>query len=750
MVVPMALQPLPDAKDIRYPEQWPDEVAIVKTRGLKTWLEAFPDVVAACGIGAITGPPGTGKTTAACVGATLCGLSWGRVQIRRSVKVRELLRLVLKEGFELPAPDSWNEGRLQDELDKLLRGPARVVIVDDAHLLAFELLEFLRTSWTIGGNNCSLVLIGHQLDEVLDANDALDTRLEACVVFRPETATQALVSVRAMHPFLAGASDELIVRLHQDAPAAPAPLGHPAPEGAPGRSAQRRGGPHRDPLSHRPRDALNGGGLRPPLVRQHAGSRYASGREVRHLVVAPASLGSDRSILLRNDIRDGVLATIVRRSLTPGMLLSDLLARLGKDRLRAPLSTPTSRYEDDATTWLAAHKILHVVLLRADAAPDRTIEAVGSILDELGIELWLVVDRMAASRARARFLGGADEVAHAVCMERLGARAPAADGGRLASSEPQAAAELHRLRASGNRDAFVIGFDAAASIPAARRRTADLLASALRDSFAGFEDPVCLGAAARGAAVALQEYGWSLSLGLPVLAGVEAPLPPTRARGLTAAQINAFYDPLVAAALVLDALQVGLTEMTLVHRHAVAPDGSTVTVGAEAIEVPADLRPILRAQLAVPGARPTDALLGDPYAVSTHWLVSTIVAAYAEHNVLIVPDDLRDRPWRDRRWLLDRGITVKRASSSRRPARSITHDPEETARTIRSTLAGDWAEGRAGTRDCRCAARHVPPKPDELAPWPVAVHRAPTAFDTGIRRNAYRRRTEDFRKRFGS
>lgn len=216
MDVPMVRRPLPSPAAIRYPEEWHPEQAIVLTRGLRTLLHAFPDVLDYHGIAALTGPPGTGKTTAACVAATMSGVPWGRVQVRRSMTLRELLREVLDKGMDRPAPEGWTPVRLQDEMDRKLRSGQRVLVIDDAHLLTFELVEFLRTTWIIEGNLCSLVLVGHQLDRILESNEALGSRLEARIVFPPQTADQIVATVKAMHPYFAGAPDELILAIHRD------------------------------------------------------------------------------------------------------------------------------------------------------------------------------------------------------------------------------------------------------------------------------------------------------------------------------------------------------------------------------------------------------------------------------------------------------------------------------------------------------------------------------------------------------
>ncbi len=184
----------------------------VATEQLLLTRHAAADVWAACAMGAVHGPAGSGKTFA--VDDALAARQQG-VVCWASFPSRPTMRLVAAElwmslaGEPAPKGDRFSlTGRLIEELSTC----RRMVVVDEAQRLNRECIEFLRHLHDHPATTFGLLLVGGDgCWDVLAREPMLRSRIYRRVSFAPMTSAQVLDVVRRFHRLYADASDQLIL-----------------------------------------------------------------------------------------------------------------------------------------------------------------------------------------------------------------------------------------------------------------------------------------------------------------------------------------------------------------------------------------------------------------------------------------------------------------------------------------------------------------------------------------------------------
>jgi len=443
------------------------------------------------------------------------------------------------------------------------------------------------------------------------------------------------------------------------------------------------------------------------------------------LVPGPTTGAGDRAVLALHDPDRGSVVISTPRPGSPARVMSEVLMALDKPVRGMAQTVSVRSIRDDVDLWLRAYDVRQLIVLHAGTLEPEAIEELGSLEVRLSLSLTLLADE--ASLARVRLTAP-----HQI-QPGLATALQALDAVERIRSVPAASIVLpispEQFATARRRVPFAAAFAAAAGIEPDHRATVATLAPDLRTALTEFIDPICLAAAARGAGIALREYGWLLRPATPAEARRYSSITYPGVVGSAAATLRRFTNALLTSvgALVL----IGLSEDEMLELLAldVADDGASVRVGRDILSVPPSLRPLLRAQWLVINEQDRSQglpYLGAPEASGRRRLRQLIDAA-TEDLADVNTADVRERGGQNERWLLDRGLALERTALGRRPARSGTYDPVKFMADLRSELAADWISPTSTRVDCGCGRPHDPPRRAELPDWPPAVTRGNAA-----------------------
>ena len=458
------------------------------------------------------------------------------------------------------------------------------------------------------------------------------------------------------------------------------------------------------------------------------------------IVEGPGSVSDDRWIVSLNRPDLGVIAAVARPSSEGFWSLSAAVHRaLGQQE---PKLAATARDRVLLGVWVAAYRIQDVIIHHADRYPAEVMLEVDRILTAAGARTWLVVDAsihpLVVQDLEA--LGPIDPASWAdfrAHWRTLAAEPPGVTAGAMARLDPVPAWAVQHdrlVRASerGMDLPYLEGFCAAASWTRSARPRKVKIAAHMRECLARYDDRECLVQAVRGVAVALHQTGWQVTLDLQRLAQHGAGAPLARPGDIARlGQIRHFRDPAIAATTALASLELTRDEILGIELGDVAVNGDLINLWHDSLEVPAVVRPILRAQRISrlrDGARAVDAFLTDGRQPLSVRRFATIVLAGLEEIGASIPwIELDERPGADERWLLERGIAL--SWISRVDRRSIG-PAGVSGVAVLAQVVGRLANPEAIARRpaCRCGHQHEPPQPPKPDTWPwIPQHASPAA-----------------------
>lgn len=448
------------------------------------------------------------------------------------------------------------------------------------------------------------------------------------------------------------------------------------------------------------------------------------------LVAGPASVQEDRWVLSLNDPGRGIVATAASPA---GEALWGLLAGVHRalGQRRASLTTtPADRRL--LPVWLEAYRVSDLIVHHADAYDAEAIAELGRLAGSSGVALWAIVDPSiteAVADELATF-GIVDPVPWTEFRARW--TSVLAEEQRLTASSPSPrldapaawTAAYERLsRASGRTMdlPYLEGFCAAAGWTRRDRPRKVEVAAQLRACLGLFGDTECFAQAARGVAVALHQLGWAVTLDLRRLAGHSVGEPATRPAGaVRLADARAFRDPLVGATVVLAGLELAPAEILSLTVDDISPNGATVSLWHDTVEVPEVVQPILRAQRIVRAAE--GAAGNDPFlvrngrALSARHFPTVVLAGLEELGQNLPRMELDDRPGADERWLLERGVALQWIPGVDR--RTTTPAGMSGAAFLAHVVGRLNRPESLPAAPCACSWTHVPPVSPDPGTWP--------------------------------
>lgn len=416
------------------------------------------------------------------------------------------------------------------------------------------------------------------------------------------------------------------------------------------------------------------------------------------VVDGPRSVSGDRWLDRLNSPDAGVISVVAGPSHAFFALVLAILSCIGQ-REAAEMGTQNDR--EMLRIWAEAYNLTDVIVNHADNYPGSVIVGLEAILVEIRVQLWLVVEPAlveatlvelgrvsvspprlgwAAFERRWRERSGevrkpgtpttlriASERAYSAARERIGEALDRRRDVPYLAGFCLIANDSEQLRAykreAGGRSTSV-------------RHTRLTVAARLRSLEETYRDLACFAQAIHGSGVALRRIGWKVTLDERVLAaGAYRGSVSRTIDSERLAHLRLYRDPQTAAAAAVACLGLAIDEMVGVRIKDVDEDGSMIRSLNDCVPVPAELRPILRAQRISQvrrGAEPNHRFLDQ----GTRKLS-------ARHAALLVRVGLGlakgTQPWReilaaparDERWLLERGVTIRRLKGerARTPAR---------------------------------------------------------------------------------
>lgn len=227
-----------------------------------------------------------------------------------------------------------------------------------------------------------------------------------------------------------------------------------------------------------------------------------------------------------------------------------------------------------------------------------------------------------------------------------------------------------------------------------------------------YPDPPCFAQAIRGSMVALRGLGWIVTLDDRVLAA--APSRKVEPRAVDTerlARIRTLRDTKVAAAATLVVVRLSIEEIADLKIEDIDEDGSVVRSLNDCELVPAELRPILRAQRISrvrTGAPPNHRFLaGGARTLNSRHAALSVRMGLGLAKVSQQWREVLGAPGRDERWLGERGITIRRLKYERaRNAARLEADKlsDEAIEALRARASGPVG------RPCLCPRTHVKPR----------------------------------------
>lgn len=385
---------------------------------------------------------------------------------------------------------------------------------------------------------------------------------------------------------------------------------------------------------------------------------------------------------------------------------------------------------------MEAYRLTDVILNHADHYSTPVLTELDTVLQAVGIRLWLVFETTLLDAAMGELgrVSPSPQRVHWAAFEQKwrepleGVRSSATIGNLPVVGHPvplRASKPHQRPSLQSMTRPYLTGFCAIAndsrplqpSVYGARRGAGSasevkrLVAARLRLLAESHPDSACFAQAIRGSGVALRRIGWTVILDEAVQAGA-ASREPAQVDPALLARLRASRDPQVAAAGALGFLKVALTDIRDVRIVDVDEDGSVVRFGDDGVRVPAELQPMVRAQRIArvrSGADPTHYFLADDASTLTARHVAVIVrVALGLSNGSRPWKEVTAAPTRDERWLLARGVEIRRLKGERvRTAGRIESDKlrNDAIKLLRR---------RACPIDARCLCPEPHPQPTLL------------------------------------
>ncbi len=208
---------LPEPEALHHPDPWRPDMPLVMTPKLRLAIDAIERAVAEAGMAALSGPAGTGKTAAARAGAVLAGVPWVSADVPHDPRGRSLALAIY--GALVP-PEEFDSTLTRRELEHTIQeqfvAHQRLLVLDEGQRLGADGAEDVRYLRAIPGNQTAVVLVGHELAAFLEANAAIRTRLVAWHEFTPLQGPKRFGIIKALHPLLADADEELLQRVDRE------------------------------------------------------------------------------------------------------------------------------------------------------------------------------------------------------------------------------------------------------------------------------------------------------------------------------------------------------------------------------------------------------------------------------------------------------------------------------------------------------------------------------------------------------
>lgn len=416
------------------------------------------------------------------------------------------------------------------------------------------------------------------------------------------------------------------------------------------------------------------------------------------LVDGPRSVSGDRWLDGLNSPDAGVISVVAGPSHAFFALVLAILSCLGQ-REAAEMGTQNDR--EMLRVWVEAYNLTDVIVNHADNYSGSLLAALEAVLVEIGARLWLVVepalieattvDLARASVTPERLAWAAFE---RTWRERSGrVHKPAVQSNLVVASDSVEGGALERIQEAlaRRRDLpYLAGFCMIANdsehLRAYKREAGGrstsvrhirlTVAARLRSLEETYRDPACFAQAIHGSGVALRRIGWKVALDERVLATGAYREPVFRAiDSERLAHLRLHRDPQVAAAAAVACVGLAIDEMVGVRIRDVDEDGSMIRSLSDCVPVPAELRPILRAQRISQirrGAEPNHRFLdrGTQKLSARHAALLVRVGLGLAKGTQSWREILA-APARDERWLLERGVTIRRLKGerARTPAR---------------------------------------------------------------------------------
>ncbi|MGY2004252.1 AAA family ATPase [Blastococcus sp. SYSU DS1024] len=161
----------------------------------------------------ISGPAGAGKTTLVGALEGIAGVTVVNVSIAQGSRNKQAWEEIARGVTG--APQKGTQAKLQDVVAQTLASTPTLLIVDEAQNIGLDSLMALRWLNNKATDHVGMVLAGVNLNQRLDRDPQLSTRIKRRVLLEPRTWPQMWPLLQRFHPVLAASDDGLLRRVDE-------------------------------------------------------------------------------------------------------------------------------------------------------------------------------------------------------------------------------------------------------------------------------------------------------------------------------------------------------------------------------------------------------------------------------------------------------------------------------------------------------------------------------------------------------